>query len=178
MKLRRKAGSALAAVLTGFRIRLHHIGLRQIAGGMRYVTLPRSGGLSLQRRGSKVRKARRENPELDDIVVVKIKRREIPAAVDVRNKLVKLLDVAKVGPEPTKILVSGDKTFDRAFESAQDRGVENIWLRRFKRFRGELQVSEFMADLERMSPEQQDKCLYEIGKIQQSIERIYRQRGR
>ena len=125
-----------------------------------------------------VRKARRENPELDDIVVVKIKRREIPAAVDVRNKLVKLLDVAKVGPEPTKILVSGDKTFDRAFESAQDRGVENIWLRRFKRFRGELQVSEFMADLERMSPEQQDKCLYEVGKIQQSIERINRQRGR
>ncbi len=125
-----------------------------------------------------VRKARRENPALDDIVVVKIKHREIPAAVDVRNKLVKLLDVAKVGSEPTKILLSGDKTFDRAFESAQDRGVKNIWLRRFKRFRGELQVSEFMADLERMSPEQQDKCLYEVGKIQQSIERINRQRGR
>ena len=125
-----------------------------------------------------VRKARREIPELDDLVVIKIKRREIPAAIDVRNKLVKLLDVAKVGPEPTKILVSGHKTFDRAFESAQDRGVDNIWLRRLKRFRGELQVSAFIADLERMSPEQQDKCLYEVGKIQQSIERINRQRGR
>ena len=125
-----------------------------------------------------VKKARREIPELDDIVVIKIKRREIPAAIDVRSKLVKLLDVAKVGPEPTKILVSGDKTFDRAFESAQDRGVDNIWLRRFKRFRGELQVSVFMADLERMSPEQQDKCLYEIGKIQQFVERINRHRGR
>ena len=125
-----------------------------------------------------VRKARRENPELDDIVVKKIKRREIPAAVDVRNKLVKLLDVAKVGPEPTKILTSGDRTFDRAFESAQDRGVDNMWLRRFKRFRGELQVTAFLADLDRMSPEQQDKCLYEVGKILQSIERINRQRGR
>ena len=125
-----------------------------------------------------VKKARRENPELDDIVVRKIKRREIPAAVDVRKKLVKLLDVAKVGPEPTKILVSGDKTFVRAFESAQDRGIDNVWLSRFKRFRGELQVPEFLADLGRMSPEQQDKCLYEVGKIQQSIERINRQRGR
>ena len=124
-----------------------------------------------------VKKARRENPELDDIVVGKIKRREIPAAVDVRNKLVKLLDMAKVGPEPTKILVSGDKTFDRAFESAQGRGVDNMWLRRFKRFRGELQVTAFLAELGRMSPEEQDKCLYEVGKIQQSIERITRQRG-
>ena len=125
-----------------------------------------------------VRKARRENPDLDDIVVGKIRRREIPAAVDVRNKLVKLLDVAKVGPEPIKILVSGDKTFDRAFESAQDRGVDNTWLRRFKRFRGELQVTAFLADLDRMSPEEQDKCLYEVMKIQQSIERITRHRGR
>ena len=128
-------------------------------------------------KSSIVRKARRENPELDGIVVGKIKRREIPAAVDVRNKLVKLLDVAKVGPEPAKILVSGDKTFDRAFESAQDRGVDNMWLRRLKRFRGELQVRAFLADLDRMSPEQQDKCLYEVGKIQQSFERINRQRG-
>ena len=129
-------------------------------------------------KSSIVRKARQETPELDAIVVGKIKRREIPAAVDVRNKLVKLLDVAKVGPEPTKILVSGDTTFDRAVESAQDRGVDNMWLRRLKRFRGEFQVPEFMADLERMSPEQQEKCLYEVTKIQQSIERIYRQRGR
>ena len=124
-----------------------------------------------------VRTARRENPELDGVVVKKIKRREIPGAVDVRDKLVKLLDASKVGPEPTKILLSGDKTFDRAFESAQDRGVDNMWLRRFKRFRGELQITAFLADLERMSPEQRDKCLYEVGKIQQSIERISRQRG-
>ena len=124
------------------------------------------------------RKARQEHPELDDIVVRKIKRREIPTAVDVRDKLVKFLDVAKVGLEPTKIFVSGDKTFDRAFESAQDRGVDNMWLRRFKRFRGELQVPAFLADLDRMAPEQQEKCLYEVTKIQQSIESIARQRGR
>ena len=129
-------------------------------------------------KSSKVRKARQDNPDLDHIVVRKIKRREIPAAVDVRNKLVKLLDVNKVGPEPTKILISGDKTFDRAFESAQDRGVDNTWLRRFKRFRSELQVPVFLSDLDQMSAEQQDKCLYEVTKIQQSIERIIRQRGR
>ena len=123
-------------------------------------------------------RARQENPDLDGIVVSKIKSREIPAAVDVRNKLVKLLDVSKVGPEPTRILVSGKKTFERAFESAQDRGVDNMWLRRLKRFRGELQVSEFIDDLGRMSPEQREKCLYEVTKIQQAIERITRRSGR
>ena len=126
-------------------------------------------------KSSKVRVARREYPKLDDMVVRKIRRGEIPAAVDVRNKLVKLLDVAKVSPQPTKILLSGDNTFDRAFESARDRGVDNMWLRRFKRFRSELQVSTFFDDLNGMSPEQQDKCLYEVTKIQQSIERITRQ---
>ena len=124
-----------------------------------------------------VARSRRENPELDDIVVKKIKSREIPTAVDVRNKLVKLLDIAKVGPEPTKILMSGDRTFDRAFESAHDRGVDNMWLRRFRRFRDELQVQVFLDDLDRMSPEQRDKCLYQVKKIQQSIAQIAKWRG-
>ncbi len=128
-------------------------------------------------KSTKVRKARQKNPGLDEIVVKKIKRKEIATAVDVRDKLVKLLDVAKVGPEPTKIFMSGDKTFERAFESAQDRGVDNMWLRRFKRFRGELDVNAFLDDLDRMSPEQQKKCLFEVGKIQKSIERINKKRG-
>ena len=129
-------------------------------------------------KSSIARKARRDNPELDEVVVGKIKRGEIPGAVEVRDKLVKLLDVNKVGPEPTKILLSGDKTFDRAFESARDRGIDNMWLRRLKRFRSELQVSEFMGDLERMSPEQRDNCMFQVTKIHQSIERIKRQHGR
>lgn len=124
-----------------------------------------------------VKRARQKTPDLDDIVVRKIKRKEIPSAVDVRNKLVKLLDVGKVGPEPTKILVSGDKTFERAFESAQARGVDNMWLRRLKRFRGELQITAFLDDLKAMPPEQRDKCLYEVKKIQQATERITKQHG-
>ena len=123
------------------------------------------------------KKARKATPELDDVVVGKIKSREIRTAVDVRSKLVKLLDVSKVGPEPTKILVSGKKTFERAFESAQDRGVDNMWLRRLKRFRGELDVPAFLADLDRMEPAQRDKCIYEIRKIDQAVGRVTKQVG-
>ena len=124
-----------------------------------------------------VKKARVENPELDDIIVSKIRCKEIPTATDVRDKLVKLLDVSKVGSEPTRILISGDDTFHRAFESAQDRGADNMWLRRLKRFRDELKPMAFLGDIERMSPEQRDKCLFEIGKIKQAIERIAKLRG-
>ena len=123
-------------------------------------------------KSNKVKKARRFNPELDDIVVKKIKTKEIPTAVDVRDKLVKLLDVEKAGTEPTKILLSGDATFDRAVESALDRGVDNKWLRRLKRFRSELDVEEFLSDLDRMPTEQKDKCLFGLKKIQQAIASI------
>ena len=94
--------------------------------------------------------------------------------MDVRNKLVKLLNVAKVSPQPTRILVSGDNTFDKAFESTRDRDADNMWLHRFKRFRGELQVPAFLADLDRMSSEQQDKCLNEVTEIQRSVRRHYK----
>lgn len=128
-------------------------------------------------KSSAVKRARREHPSLDEAVVKKIKAGEIPTAVDVRNKLAKLLDVGRAGPEPTRILLSGSKTFDRAFESAEDRGVSNTWLNRLKRFRGELQVRLFVAELERMGPEQRKACLFQLRKIQQTIESINRRIG-
>ena len=128
-------------------------------------------------KSSTVTRARRDTPELDDIVVEKIRRGEIPTAVDVRNKLVKLLDVNKVGPEPTRILVSGDKTFDRAFESARDRGVDNMWLSRFKRFREGLLDKDLIPDMKLMDSEQRKKCLFELRKIREAVERIERQSG-
>ena len=80
-----------------------------------------------------VNNARQRNPGLDEVVVKKIKSDEIETARDVRDKLVKVLDVARAGPQPIKILMSGKGTFERAFESARDRGVDNMWLNRFRK---------------------------------------------
>ena len=118
------------------------------------------------------KRARQEDPELDEIVVAKIKDGEIETARDVRDKLVKILDVPKAGPQPLRVLKSGDDTFDRAFESARARGVDNMWLNRFKRFRRELQDENLMPDMDHMSPDQRQKCLFELGKIQQALSRI------
>ena len=124
-----------------------------------------------------VKKARRENPDLDKVVVKKIKGNEIETARDVRDKLVKILDVPKAGPQPLKILMSGEETFERAFESAKDRGVDNMWLNRFKRFKEQLLDENLIPDMRQMDSEQRKKCLFELSKIRQAVERIEKQSG-
>ena len=125
-----------------------------------------------------VKSARQANPKLDEVVVTKIKDREIESARDVRDKLVKVLDVPKAGLQPIKILMSGEGTFERAFASARDRGVDNMWLNRFKRFKERLLDDDLIPDIQQMDPEQRGKCLFELNKIRQTIDRIERQVGR
>ena len=61
------------------------------------------------------KEARARHPELDGVVVAKVRSGEIEAAVDVRKKLIKVL---KGGDRSIKILASGDNTIDRALISA------------------------------------------------------------
>ena len=124
-----------------------------------------------------VKKARQGNPDLDKVVVQKIRDNEIETAREVRDKLVKILDVPKTGPQPLKILMSGEGTFDRAFESARDRGVDNMWLNRFKRFKDQLLDDNLVPDMRQMDSEQRKKCLFELVKIRQAVDRIERQSG-
>ena len=124
-----------------------------------------------------VKKVRQGNPDLDKIVVRKIKDNEIETARDVRDKLVKILDVPKASPQPIKILMSGVGTFERAFESARDRGVDNMWLNRFKRFKDRLLDEDLIPDMKQMDAEQRKRCLFELRKIRQAVERIEKQSG-
>ena len=124
-----------------------------------------------------VKKVRQGNPDLDKVVVRKIKDKEIETARDVRDKLVKILDVPKAGPQPIKILMSGEGTFERAFESARDRGVDNMWLNRFKRFKERLQDEDLILDMKQMDSEQRNRCLFELRKIRQAVDRIEKQSG-
>lgn len=124
-----------------------------------------------------VKKARQTNPGLDEVVVKKIKSKEIETARDVRDKLVKVLDVTKAGPRPIKILMSGEGTFKRAFESARDRGVDNMWLNRFKRFRDLLLDQDLIPDMASMGSEQRKKCLFELRKIREAVERLEKRSG-
>lgn len=113
-----------------------------------------------------IKKARIDYPNLDKRFVKAVKSREIPLAIDVRNKMI---TIAKGGDRSLKLFLSDDDTFERAYLSAVDRGADNTLLAQFKRFRQTVVKSEVVKNLSAMQPEQRQKSLYELRKIQQRL---------
>ena len=116
--------------------------------------------------------ARTRHLELDRVVVEKIRSGEIETAVEVRNKLIKVL---KGGDKSIKILTSGPDTIDRALTSASDRGVDNPWLERLNRFRKQLAEESTVAEFQGMSPEHRDKAKFYVGKIEVLLKKLHRE---
>ena len=113
-----------------------------------------------------IKKARTDHPKLDERFVTAVKTGEISMAIDVRNKIAK---VAKGGDRSIRIFLSGTDTLDRAILSAVDRGVDNALLSQFKQFRNVIVERKVLDDLEAMQPEQRDKSLYELKRIQRRV---------
>ncbi len=121
-----------------------------------------------------IRRAREEHPRLDELVVEKIKSREIPRAVDVRDKLTAIAKSAKA----CRDFVLRKKDFERAFESAQARGVGNSCYSKIKSFRTWLAEEDRHEDVDEMSPEVQKKCSFELVKVQKRCAQLKRRTGR
>lgn len=113
-----------------------------------------------------IKKARSDHPKLDKRFVTAVKSGEISIAIDVRNKIAK---VARGGDRSIKIFLPGTDTLDRAVLSAVDRGVDNELLSQFKRFRNVINQRKMLNDLQAMQPEQLNKCLFELKKIDQRL---------
>ncbi len=115
------------------------------------------------------KRARLERPELDKVVVKKIKAGEIPRAVDVRDKLSTII---KTGGKTLNTFVSKDVTFERCYLGAVTRGVDNPWLKRLKAFRTHIADEATPGDLRGMREEHRKRCLFELKKIHQRIGRL------
>lgn len=118
-----------------------------------------------------IKKARSDHPKLDERFVNAVKSGEVSMAIEVRDKVAK---VARGGDRSIRIFLSDTDTLDRAVLSAVDRGVDNELLSQFKRFRGVINDRKMLNDLEAMQPEQLNKCLFELGKIDQRLGTILR----
>ncbi len=118
------------------------------------------------------KEARARHPELDGVVVAKVRSGEIEAAVDVRKKLIKVL---KGGDRSIKILASGDNTIDRALISASDRGVDNPWLARLNRFRKQLAEDSTVGEFQEMNFDHRKKVKFELNKIERLLKRLARE---
>lgn len=120
-------------------------------------------------RSRPIKKARSQFPALDERFVSSVKSGELTVAREVREKVAK---IARGGDRSIKIFLSGEKTLDRAVLSAVDRGVDNTLLSQFKQFRGVVNGKNVLNDLEAMQPEQLDKTIFELKKIQQRLATI------
>jgi len=113
-------------------------------------------------KSSKIRKARKKHPELDNIIVKKIKSGEISKAVQVRDEL----PVVCAGPSKTlKRFVAGDIRFEDAFEAAEEAGGTNSQLKRLVSFITWLITDEVEKGLAAADGQVRSKIAYELRKL-------------
>lgn len=120
------------------------------------------------------KRARERHPDLDSVVVAKVNTGEIENAVAVRNQVMKIL---KGGDKSIRIFTSGPGTIERALISAADRGVDNPWLSRLKRFRIQLSEDNTVAEFREMNPGHRQKAEFEFRKIEARLKRLRKEIG-
>lgn len=111
-----------------------------------------------------VKRAREAHPELDGVIIDKIRSGEINRAADIRDKL-KVIAAAK--PKTLAQMINGQKTFDECYQSASDQGVNEACLRKLHSFRIWLVESETEENIGELKKELKEKCLFELKKISQ-----------
>jgi hypothetical protein len=117
----------------------------------------------------KIGKRRKENPELDSLVVHKIQSGDIPKAENIRDQL------AKIAGTPGKTFqwfVSDQKSLQECYDLMEAKGDNNTLYNLLYKFR--IKVSDLAAreSIKRLDGPIQDKCEFELKKIQKSIDRL------
>lgn len=120
-------------------------------------------------RSTKIRQAREEHAGFDDFVVEQIKSGQIPKAMELRDRL----PVICAGP--AKVLrrfMDGTVTFDDAYEAAVDAGGESHALKKLRRFRDWLALSDTEDDLLEANKQVRDKMLFEVREIEKRSRKL------
>jgi len=112
-------------------------------------------------KSNKIKKARQQHPQLDDLIVKKIRDEEIERAVDIREQLSVICNSQRALTR----LVSGTSTFSKAYESAVSSGGEDTNLGTVKRFRNWLTRPQVEDKLIAAEGSIRKNAIYELRKI-------------
>jgi hypothetical protein len=121
-----------------------------------------------------IKKAREKFPQLDDVVVSKIKSKEIPTATDLRDKL-KIILGAK--PVTVNKFLSGECPFEKSYEIADSQGHNDSTFKKLNNFRKLIVDKDFTTNIENLDEKIITKCKFELSKIQSNIQRILLELG-
>lgn len=113
-------------------------------------------------KSNKIKRAREMYPELDKIVVRKIRSGEIPRAVDVRADLRR---IAEVGGKVLSNFVDGKRDFAESVQAAIDKGGDNHEVRYLKKFKAWIASSDTKEELSNLEGATKKECLYDLNKI-------------
>jgi hypothetical protein len=113
----------------------------------------------------KIARARERQPNLDDVIVAKVKSEEIQKAVLIREELPHICEAPKV----LQKFVDGKVKFEMAAEQARNSGTDHVPYKRILKFR------EFIVDTScedailASDPGMRAKCAYELEKIESRV---------
>ena len=111
-------------------------------------------------KSNKIKKARDEYPELDQIVVNKIRTGEIAKAVDVREGLRK---ICEAGGKTLHKFASKNLDFEESVQSAEDKGAGDYALQRLRKFKDWVVGLECEEDLIELNGELKKRCIFELS---------------
>ena len=112
-----------------------------------------------------------QRTELDKTLVSKINSGEINMAVDVRDKLPKIVTA---GGKILGRFVTGKKDFEQSYQSAFEQGAGNAGLKRLNQFRVWIGGPDVEEDLCELTGEQLKKCAFELKRIHAFVARLMR----
>lgn len=120
-------------------------------------------------KSNKIKKARKKFPELDKLIVKKIKSQEIERAVDIRDGLRKIVEA---GGKVLERFATEKRDFPHSVQlavskGAGDQGVQKV--RRFKEWLGSIDTQKEIAELEGGA---RKECLYDLEKIHRLLGRL------
>lgn len=119
-------------------------------------------------RSNTIRKARLQYPDLDTVIVAKIKSEEIAKAVDLRDQLPTICSTPKVLAKFANDTVS----FTKAYDSAVSAGGENTTLNQIKRFRQLVTKPDLEAALLLGEARIQKSVVFELQKISNRLKAL------
>lgn len=116
----------------------------------------------------KIGSARADYPEMDELIVKKIRSSEIPTAMELRDGL---KSICQAGGKTLSRFVDGRLNFEQACDSAFQKGASDVTVQKLSRFRVWLYEAETVDDLVDQT-NRRPQFLYELEHIQKQCTKL------
>lgn len=120
-------------------------------------------------KSNKIKKAREEYPELDKLVVEKIKSGDISKAVDIRDGFKKICESRG---KTLHRFATGQTDFEESVQSAEHRGASDQAFQKLKKFRDWIAENAAEEDLMELKGDAKKRCIFELDKIKKRADSL------